>query len=162
MPRIKEDIKCVLDDYRRQHKEDLVSSKLNCAIFEKIYDDFMAKREDLDSLGKDNGFFFYINKLNKLARQGSSFCGVDMADFAQKLKTKHSYRYPFDVNYFVKDNNGRFVNRIKTNNGYVLEPIECNLFSIFSAFVRKYLDDEIFGVNFACPEEKAFIESQLC
>lgn len=143
MAKDKEDIKVILDDYRRFHKVELSSSKLTKQKFQTIYDEFMGSRNDTLS-SMPHGYLYFIHRLNKLAKAKKYYCGVDMAEFAKKIKLKHSYNDPFHINLLKKDSEGRFVMKKKTKEGCQLVPVEHSLLSVFTAFVQYYIDSELF------------------
>ena len=142
MPVRKEDIKSILDEYRRLNRTEFSASDFKAEKFKSIYDDFMKKRSANEEIVSDS-FFYFVNKLNKLAKNKQIYCGVDMADFAKKLSQKHDRNNPFDVNLFHKDENGIFVMKQKSADGWEWVPIERELFSVFTAFVQIYLDFEL-------------------
>ena len=139
----KEDIKTILDAYRRQYKDEISSSKQKSYKFKSIYDEFITDRDEIESNASDS-FFFFINSLNKMAKNNKFYCGVDINKFAKKLHLLHSGRYPFDISLLPKNEQGVFVMKTKSSNGWIMQPIERDLLSVFTAFVHVYLYSVIF------------------
>lgn len=159
----KEDIKVILDDYKKLHKEELATSVSKKQLYQNLYNDFMSERENAPETDQSlKGFFYFVNILNKLYKSKAYYCGVNMFNFGNKLKAKHNYALPFDINLLYKDNDGVFVmkkklipdeNNANTKESFEFAPIEKNQYSIFYAFVQLYLDSVIDGVNLKSSKE---------
>ncbi|MCR5314381.1 MAG: hypothetical protein K6E52_00595 [Bacteroidaceae bacterium] len=155
-----EKISDILSEYYLQNKQDICASRDKYDTYCEVYNDFTQKNNEEDILN-GKGFFHYINLLNKMAKNRESYCGVDMADFANKMKECHSLKSPFNGDILDKDKKGRFVikkkiakyeginipSKIHGNNVvgcYELVPIGEELSSVFKAFVYKYLEFKLF------------------
>jgi len=156
-----EDISGILSEYYLQNRQVISLARKKYNTFCEIYNDLTQKKKDTDETHDKGGFFQYVNQLSKMSRNGESYCGVDMADFAIKFKSCHSFKSHFDVSVIDKDRKGQFVTKKRIakfdgirippilNNhdvvdGYELIPIENDLFSVFKAFVNKYLEFKLF------------------
>lgn len=93
-----------------------------------------------EGVEKTKSPFYYINSLNKMAKENKVLENVDLANLSNLLKKIHGQRYGFDACILDKDDQGRFVTLCNTINGKVFKPIEPSLSAYLDAFIDKIFE----------------------